>query len=89
MFQVDVEDLLNNKFQLMVQDTHIMTNIIDKWYYWEYEFYIKLLNKRNKDEKEHSDQQESDTSGKYNLGNFNPGKMMGSINSGMPKMPKF
>jgi len=85
MFQVNVEDLLVNKFQLMVQDTKVQTDVVDKWYYWEYELYIKMLNRRNKEEKEHNEKEESDTSGKYNFGNFNPSKIAGSI----PKLPKF
>lgn len=89
MFQVGVEDLLANKFQLMVQDTKVTPNIVDTWYYWEYELYIKMLNKRNKDEKETQEKQESEQGSKYNFGNFSPGKMFGNMNSSMPKMPKF
>lgn len=89
MFQVNVEELLNNKFQLMLQETKLLPNIIDKLYYWEYELYIKMLNKYNKEEKEERDKQESDQGGKFNMGGFDPGKMMGNINNSIPKMPKF
>lgn len=89
MFQVNVEDLLTNKFQLMIQDTKVTPNIIDTLYYWEYELYIKLLNKRNKDEKEQHEKQESEQGSKYNFNNFSPSKMMGNVSSSMPKMPKF
>lgn len=88
MFQVDVNDLINNKFQLMVQDTRTQTNVIDTWFYWEYELYIKLLNKKNKDDKENSDSQESKNP-TPNMSNFNPSKMLGNLGSGMPKIPKF
>ena len=47
MFQVDITELLTNKFQLMVQETNAQSNVIDSWYYWEYELYIKLLNDKN------------------------------------------
>ena len=85
MFQINVEDLINNKFQLMVQDP----NVVDNWYYWEYEIYIKLLNKRNKDEKEQQEKQEGEQSSKYNFGSMNPSKMMGNMTQSIPKIPKF
>ena len=52
MFQVNVEDLITNKFNLSVQDTHYTPTEINNFYYWEYELYIKLLNKKNKDDKD-------------------------------------
>jgi hypothetical protein len=97
MFQVDITDLLSNKFQLMVQDTKAQTNVIDSWYYWEYELYIKLLNQKNKEEKEQQDKQDKEQHEKYGgMSNFNPGKMMTNYNpsnlmggSSSSKFPRF
>ena len=96
MFQVDIVDLLTNKFQLMVQDTKVQTNVIDSWYYWEYEHFIKLLNKKNKEEKEQQDKQDKDQNEKYGgMSNFNPSKIMSGFNpsslggSASSKMPRF
>ena len=96
MFQVDITDLLSNKFQLMVQDTKAQTNVIDSWYYWEYELYIKLLNEKNKEEKEQQDKQDKEQNEKYGgMSNFNPGKLMSGFNpsqlggSGASKFPRF
>jgi hypothetical protein len=77
MFQVDITDLINNKFQLMVQDTKVTTNIVDEWSYWEYEMFIKLLNQKNKEEKEEKDKQDGEQN---KMSNFNPSKMMGQYN---------
>ena len=96
MFQVDITDLLTNKFQLMVQDTGAQTNVIDSWYYWEYELYIKLLNEKNKDEKEQQEKQDKEQSEKYSgMNNFNPSKMLSGFNpsslggSAASRMPRF
>lgn len=84
MFQVNVEDLITNKFNLSVQDTHYTPTEINNFYYWEYELYIKLLNKKNKDDKDKSESQENGNS-MPNMSNFSPSKLMG----GIPNMPKF
>lgn len=96
MFQVDITDLLTNKFQLMVQDSGAQTNVIDSWYYWEYELYIKLLNDKNKDEKEQQEKQNKEQGDKTGgMSNFNPSKMMSSFNpsniggSGTSSFPRF
>ena len=96
MFQVDITELLTNKFQLMIQDTGAQTNVIDSWYYWEYELYIKLLNDKNKEDKDQQDKQDKEQGEKYgNLSNFNPGKMMSGFNpsnfggSGTSSLPRF
>lgn len=96
MFQIDITELLSNKFQLMVQDTKAQSNVIDSWYYWEYELYIKLLNQKNKEEKEQQDKQDKEQGDKYsNMSNFNPNKMMSAYNpsnlggSGNSAFPRF
>lgn len=94
MFQVDVADLLSNKFQLMSQDTNVQTTTADSWYYWEYEMYIKSLNEKNKQEKEQQekqDKEQKDNSGGMN--GFNPSKLMSGFNSnnmgGTSSFPRF
>ena len=58
----------------------IDTLVVDSWFYWEYEQFIKLLNEKNKEETEQKKKQEESESGKYsNLSNFNPSKMMNSF----------
>ena len=86
LFQVDVEELINNKFLMMVQGTGLTLKDINGLYYWEYELYIKLLNKKNKEENDSNNkQQEQQTASMGGMGNFNPSKIMGSV----PKIPKF
>jgi hypothetical protein len=96
MFQVDITDLLSNKFQLMVQETSSPTNVTDSWYYWEYELYIKLLNDKNKEEKDQQEKQDKEQHEKYGgMSNFNPSKMMSNFNpsnlggSASSKFPRF
>ena len=61
----------------------IDTTVINNWFYWEYEEFIKLLNEKNKEETEQRKKQEETESSKYSgIGNFNPSKMMGSFNPG-------
>ena len=86
LFQVGVEDLINNKFLMMGQGTGLTLKDINDLYYWEYELYIKLLNKKNKEENDNTNkQQEQQNASMGSMGNFNPSKMMGSV----PKIPKF
>jgi len=96
MFQVDITDLLTNKFQLMCQDTNAQSTVIDSWYYWEYELYIKLLNQKNKEEKEQQEKQDKEQGSQTgNMSSFNPSKMMSNFNpsnlggSGASKFPRF
>ena len=79
LFQTDIEGILKNKFEWMSQMS-IDTLVVDSWFYWEYEQFIKLLNEKNKEETEQKKKQEESESGKYsNLSNFNPSKMMNSF----------
>jgi len=95
MFQVDITDLLANKFQLMVQDSNQQSTTIDTWYYWEYEQYIKLLNTKNKEEKDQQDKQDKEQKEQSGgMGNFNPGKLMSGFNpssfgGGTSSIPRF
>lgn len=79
MFQTDINGILKNKFEWMDQKG-IDTTVINNWFYWEYEEFIKLLNERNKDENEQRKKQEETESSKYSgMSNFNPSKMMGGF----------
>ena len=92
LFQVDIHELLGNKFQVSIQEMTASTSDIDNWFYWEYEYYIKLLNDKNKDEKDEKEKQDGsqgDMMGK--MGNYNPGKMMNQFSSSNFKssIPRF
>jgi hypothetical protein len=77
LFQINIEDLLKNKFEWMVQHK-IPTTVTDTWYYWEFEQYVKLLNERNKEENEQHEKQNKDQGEKYS--NFNPSSMAKQYN---------
>lgn len=82
LFQTDITSILRNKFEWMDQKG-IDTEVINNWFYWEYEEFIKLLNDKNKEETEQRKKQEETESGKYgSMSNFNPSKMMGGFNPG-------
>jgi hypothetical protein len=79
MFQTDITELLKNKFQLTL-NMDSDTTVINTWYYWEYEQYIRLLNEKIKTENDENDKNNKDHSEKYsNMGNFNPSKIMGNF----------
>ena len=79
LFQTDIESILKNKFEWMVQH-NIDTDVINKWFYWEYEQFIKLLNDKNKEESEQRKKQEEQESSKYSgISNFNPSKIMNNF----------
>lgn len=75
LFKVQIEDLLKNKFEWMVQHS-IPTTVIDSWFYWEFEQYIKLLNERNKEENDQREKQNKEQSSS----GFNPSSMMNKYN---------
>jgi hypothetical protein len=80
LFTTDIESILRNKFEWMDQKG-INTLVVDSWFYWEYEQFIKYLNDKNKDESEQRKKQEESESGKYsNISGFNPSKMMSQFN---------
>jgi hypothetical protein len=80
LFQTDIEGILRNKFEWMDQK-NIDTFVINSWYYWEYEQFIKMLNDKNKEENEQKKKQEESESSKYgSMSGFNPSKMMGGFN---------
>ena len=92
LFQTGIEDILRNKFEWMDQKG-ISTDVINDWYYWEYEQFIKLLNDKNKEETEQRKKQDEEQNAKYSgfnpakmMGGFNPGKMMGGSNSAFPRI---
>ncbi len=71
LFQINIVDLLKNKFEWMVQHK-IPSTVSDTWYYWEFEQYVKLLNERNKEENDQREKQEKDQGEKYSSSKFNP-----------------
>jgi len=79
LFQTKIEDLLKNKFEWMVQHK-IPTTVIDTWYYWEFEQYIRLLNERNKEENDQREKQEKEQGDKFNSSRFNPNSMTKQYN---------
>lgn len=80
LFQTDIEDLLRNKFQLMIQDTKAQTNVVDSWYYWMYEEFIKYLNEKNKEETEQQKKQQDEHASKVGSNKFNPSSVMKQFN---------
>lgn len=61
----------------------IDTFVVNSWYYWEYEEFIKLLNNKNKEEAEQKKKQEETESNKYgSMSNFNPSSIMNNFSSG-------
>lgn len=82
LFQTDIQGILRNKFEWMDQKG-IDPIVVNSWFYWEFEEYIKLLNDKNKEETEQRKKQEESEQGKYgSMSNFNPSKMMGGFNPG-------
>jgi len=79
LFQTDYEDLLKNKFQLMLQ-LQCQTTSINTWFYFEYEQYIRLLNEKNKEEQENQEKQNKEQNEKYSSSSFDPSKMMSKYN---------
>jgi hypothetical protein len=76
LFQTPIEDILKNRFEVMSQ-LGMSTMVSGKWFYWEYEHYIKLLNDKNKDEQDRSEESSKESQEKYsNMSNFNPSSMM-------------
>ena len=57
LFQTDINSILKNKFEWMDQK-NISSIVVDSWFYWEYEEYIKLLNEKNKEENEQKKKQD-------------------------------
>ena len=92
LFQVPVKDIIENKFQWLIQH-QLPPYYVDTWYYWEFEIYIKLLNEKNKEENEQREKQEQDQNDKYsgfNPSSFNPSSMMPKFNGGNDfSMPRF
>jgi hypothetical protein len=72
---------MENIFQLMVQDTKLTPDKTDDLYYWKYEYIIKLLNKRNKEQ-----QEENKDNNKQ--GSIDPSSYLSKISSNIPKLPK-
>ena len=60
--------MTQNKFEFMSQ-LGVATNVIDKWPYYEFERYIKLLNEKNENEKKRHD--ESERGQNQNMPNMN------------------
>lgn len=90
MFQVDINELMNNKFQLMIQDTNTQTTTTDSWFYWEYEFFIKSLNDKNKSDKEQQDKQDKEQNDKMgDMSSYSPSKMLSGLGASTSSLPRF
>lgn len=77
LFKVDIDEILTNKFQLSNQDSSYNDFIIDSWWYWQYEYNVKKLNEKNKEDRKQQEEQNSqqgDMMGK--MGSYNPNKIM-------------
>lgn len=91
LFQVDIKQILDNKFQLSIQDNEYNDFIIDSWWYWQYEYNVNLLNDKNKKDKEKQEEQESQQNNMMgNMGGYNPSKIMkqyspSNFKSSMPR----
>lgn len=83
LFQVDINDLMENMFQLSMQETKTTMNITKTFYYWEYEIFIKLLNKKNKEQ-----QEDSNNTNKGQSNNIDPNAFLAKMNTKIPKLPK-
>jgi len=57
VFQVSWDNLISNKFEFMNQ-LRMPTTVVDTWPYYEFEEYIKLLNKKNEEEKKRHEEEE-------------------------------
>jgi len=69
-----LEVLIKNKFEFLWQK-QISPSEFDKMAYWEFEFYIDLMNDRNKEEsKQHKEQQQKQEEQKSSM---------------MPKIPDY
>jgi hypothetical protein len=79
LFQTPIEDLLKNKFQMMVQ-LQVPTTVVNTWYYWEYEQYVRLLNEKNKEEMDQQEKQNKEQNEKYSGMSFDPSKYMNKYN---------
>jgi hypothetical protein len=80
LFQVSLTNLIKNKFEFLWQKS-ISPSEFDSMAYWEFEEYIKLMNERNKEENDKSQNQQQEqnsykdkmTPKMPNLSNFKPG----------------
>lgn len=82
MFQVDMESLIQTKFEWMYQK-QIQPTELNALNYWEFEQLIKLLNKKIKDENERHDEQDKKQQGmNFNPSSFNPNSMLKKYTSG-------
>jgi len=77
LFQVHLEGLRKNKLEFMIQGNQ-QTSTVDMWPYYEFEDFIRLLNKRNEEEKKAKEKSEKDQK-TPNLSNY----------SNMMKTPNF
>lgn len=85
LFHINLENLIFNKVVLCKDPFSLQPSEIDRMYYWEYEYFMKSMNKRINDEnKEQQEQYEG-------MGDMNPNRMMKNMQKNatpqMPKMP--
>ena len=83
-----LKPLLKNKL-LLQKHFHVIEFCIDEWPFWLLEENIKIVNELTDEEEQ---QRKTDEGQQQNIGNFNPGNVMNSFNSGisnLPNIPKF
>jgi len=83
-----LKPLLKNKL-LLQKHFHVIEFCIDEWPFWLLEENIKIVNELTDEEEQ---QRKADEGQQQNMGNFNPGNVMNSFNSGisnLPNIPKF
>lgn len=84
VFTVSWENLTINKFEFMNQ-LGMPTNVIDKWPYYEFERYIKLLNEKNENEKKRQNEEQE----KQQMPNMNMNNLAKNFNPSNYKLPNF
>lgn len=86
LWMINIENLVTNKVQL-AKNFHIQPSEIDKMSMWEYEMFMKILNKAVDEE----NKKQNDEMKKYDIDSYrkmaNPSNMNKMMNPQMPKMP--
>lgn len=85
IFQVDIKNLVQNKF-LLCKNCQIGYDVIETLPYWEYEELIDIANKHSEEEAK----QQEEEKGKYDVGSMTrqAAGSMPRINLSNPKLPK-
>lgn len=87
LFRIDVVDFISLKAQLS-KAFHIQPSEIDRMPYWEFELYIKELERLTKEEKDQQEEEMKKSGAKDAMKMAKPGYMQKMMQSSQPKMPK-